>query len=71
MRKWKILNRGDVPLKAVTIAYSCPHCDEDATLPVLGLAIAQTAGGVVFDTGPHAMPTAIQCPYCRHQFEAA
>ena len=68
-RTWKIIRRGDVPESAATIAYTCPHCGIDAELPVLGLALAQLAsGGLVFDIGPHAMPSEIECRACRHRF---
>lgn len=71
-RAWKILERGEVPLVGVsTIDYTCPNCEMDARLPVKGLPMAQMCGGgIVFDTGPHAMPAIIQCPYCRKRYEA-
>lgn len=71
MPTWKILNRGAVPPSAPVIAYTCPGCERDADLPVRGLAVAQTGSAVVFDQGPHALPTVIQCPYCRRRYEAA
>lgn len=69
MRRWKILDRGNVPNRASMIEYTCPGCDRDAELPVKGMALAQFGGGVVFDVGRHAMPAQIQCPHCRRQYE--
>lgn len=64
VRTWKVLDRGEVPVGAPTISYSC-RCGYEAELPVVGLALAQTSdGAVVFDIGRHAMPTTIQCRKC-------
>ena len=72
MATWKVLDFGRVPTTgAVVISYDCPGCGHEAELPVLGMAIAQTAGGVVFEPGTHAIPAIIQCRHCRRRFEAA
>jgi rubredoxin len=68
-RRWKIIKRGSVPERANKISFACPHCLEEAELPVVGLPLAQIAGGLVFDIGPKALPDEIQCPACRHRFE--
>ena len=69
MRTWKILDRGDVPLRARLIRYSCLKCHTEAHLPVIGVPIAQIGQGLVFDVGPHAVPRRIECRSCRHEFE--
>lgn len=71
MSSWKIIDRGAVPTSAALIEYTCPGCEREADLPVKGLAIAQTAAGVVFDSAPHALPSVIQCPHCRRRYEVA
>lgn len=72
MANWKILDRGEVPIETASISYTCPACDRDADLPVMGLALAQmSGGGLVFDRGPYALPILIQCPHCRRRFESS
>jgi len=69
LRKWILVNRGAVPEPPQSeIEYSCPRCGKDSLLPILGAAMAQINGGVVFDVGPHAMPVEIRCPHCRREF---
>lgn len=67
---WKILDRGAVPVdQSKPVEFTCPGCGRDAILPVVGMAIAQFANGLVFDTDTHEMPACIQCRYCRRRFE--
>ena len=67
---WKILNRGAVPDPAPNhVMLTCLGCGREAQLPILGVALAQLHQGLVFDTGDHAMPKAIQCRHCRLVFE--
>ena len=67
---WDVIDRGAVPLTGTNdIEFDCPGCGREALLPVLGLALAQTAAGVVFDVGEHAMPREIRCRHCRRHFE--
>ena len=68
---WKILQRGRVQLDAPMVPYDCPRCGYEALLPILGMPLAQLSeGGIVFDTGDHAMPAEIQCRHCRRRFES-
>jgi hypothetical protein len=69
---WRVLDFGEVPESSATISFTCPKCGKDAELPVVGRALAQAAeGGVIFDTGKYALPTVIQCRFCRRKFEVA
>lgn len=71
-KEWRIVDRGDVPDPPTQkIPFDCPHCGHTAELPVLGLPLAQNAGGVVFDTAPSesSMPAVIECRKCRKKFE--
>lgn len=70
MGEWKIIDRGNVPENAGTIVYACPGCGTDASLPALGLPIAQIGDGVVFDNNKHSLPKIIQCRRCRRRYEA-
>ena len=66
---WNILDHGKVTGPGVhVIVYNCPGCGHEAKLPVLGLALAQCGGGILFDIGTYAMPTAIRCRQCRRAF---
>ncbi len=56
---------------AGSVVYTCPGCGQDAELPVVGLPIAQVAGGIVFDIGRNALPKKIMCRKCRRTFEKA
>ncbi len=73
MRKWRILEYGDVDPGKVgpTVEFNCPSCGKDAQLSVTGLAIAQVGSGLVFDRGKYAVPKVIECPHCRRRMEAA
>ena len=63
-RTWRIIDYGEVPEKAPTVPYTC-RCGYEAELPVLGLPLAQTGGGIVFDTcSRYAVPTTVQCRKC-------
>ena len=68
---WRILEIGwpDGTLTS-EVTFACPHCGWEADMPVVGLAIAQMEGGLIFDTGNHAVPHQIQCRSCRKRFEA-
>ena len=70
MKNWTILDRGEVPESwAKTIGVDCQNCGEECRMPVLGQPMAQLpGGGIVFDTGPQALPKEIRCPYCRAEF---
>jgi len=71
MKTWRVIDYGQVPENSTqTILFSCPKCDVEAELPVVGIALAQMGYAVVFDTGKYAMPRVIQCRYCRRQFES-
>ncbi len=65
---WKIIRRGAVPEDANVIEFGCPACGREALLPIVGIPLAQSGGGVVFD-GESAMPLEIQCRKCRKRFE--
>jgi hypothetical protein len=69
MRKatWKIIDRGVVPEITPAVDFTC-QCGHEASLPVMGLAMAQIGMALVFDTGKHAMPDIIQCRKCRRTF---
>lgn len=69
IKRWKILDRGSVPVLAETVSYTCPACLRDAELPVLGTVIAQLGPGLIFDPGPRALPSSVRCPSCHHSFE--
>jgi predicted RNA-binding Zn-ribbon protein involved in translation (DUF1610 family) len=67
---WGIVDRGKVPDPPdCVIDFTCQHCGNEAGLPVAGLAIAQIASGVVFDSPAHAMPAVIRCKKCRKLFK--
>ena len=72
MKNWKILDRGKVPeTGAKTIGVDCQNCGEESRMPILGQPIAQRPdGGIIFDTGPSALPKEIGCPHCRCEFLA-
>jgi hypothetical protein len=69
MKTWKILDYGKVPKTSSTIPYTC-RCGYEAQLPVVGRVLVVTGNeedgdvGIVFDTGPHAIPTTIRCRKC-------
>jgi hypothetical protein len=67
---WVIIDRGQIPNDAQEIEYTCVACGHDALLPVVGIAIAQTQSGIVFDCGGE-MPPIIECPHCHRKLEAA
>ena len=64
VKTWRIIDRGDVPLAAMTVPFVC-RCGYEAELPVRGRAIAATQDGIVFDPGHYAIPTTVQCRRCR------
>ncbi len=66
---WKILDRGAVPEIARLIDYTCLNCGASAELPVMGVPLAQSGHGIVFDTGPYATPKRIQCRHCGSRYE--
>lgn len=69
MRNWKILKWPNRPERTTSIEYHCTKCGKDANLAVVGIAMAQIDRGVIFDTPLFSMPEAIECPYCRKQYE--
>ena len=71
MRKWRILDRGDLPEDGLRlIQYYCVKCRKDSTLAVVGLPLAQIEDGLVFE-GDSVLPRKIEGPYCRRRLEAA
>ena len=67
---WKVVNRGRVPALAPNHAmYTCLGCMHEASLPVVGVAIAQIGQGLIFDPGDHAAPRTVQCRKCRRNYE--
>lgn len=66
---WKVIDRGEVPDDAPLVLFDCPKCAYEAWLPMVGVALAQLRGGIVFDGGDHAMPRVIQCRHCRRRFD--
>lgn len=69
MRKWKILDYGDVDRDVSDVSeFACPKCWEESELPVNGKTIAQIGAGLVFDPGKRALPKLIKCPHCRNTF---
>lgn len=71
MRKWRILDRGDLPGDGLRlIQFCCMKCRHDSTLAVIGLPIAQIEEALVFE-GKSILPRRIECPYCRRRLEAA
>ena len=69
MRTWKILDRGEVPEPATKALMTCVSCGTEASIPVVGMAIAQVGQGLVFDRGTYHMPHVIQCRTCRKVME--
>ena len=68
-KPWKILDRGMVPMDGFTsVQFTCLGCGNEALLEVFGIPMAQLHQGIVFDIGPHAMPSRIQCRKCRRTF---
>lgn len=65
---WDIIDFGKVPEKAKTLMFSCPGCEREALLPVVGVPLAEMSGGIVFDIGACAMPREIRCRKCRRHF---
>lgn len=71
MRKWRILDRGELPEEGLRlIQYCCMKCKHEAILAVVGLPLAQIEENLVFD-GRSTIPRKIECPYCRRRLEAA
>jgi hypothetical protein len=68
---WRILDSEPPGSWTGHISYSCPNCDAEALLPVMGRVLAQLSdGGLVFDRGEHHVPSKIQCRFCKHSFES-
>jgi len=65
MKEWTILDPGEVPSGARKVLFTCTECGADATLPVVGVPIAQAGAGLVFDRGPRSLPSVIECPVCK------
>ena len=64
MRTWKIIDRGSVPEQARKAELTCLACGIVATIPVVGIVMAQVGHGLVFDIGEHDTPKVIQCRNC-------
>lgn len=69
MRTWKILDLGDVPEDSAVTVLTCVRCGTDATIPVVGVAIAQVGAGLVFESKPYKTPRMIQCRKCGQVLE--
>lgn len=70
-RTWNVLERGfPEGAKERTIEFICQGCGYTAEMPVVGTALCQTPGGIVFDTDARGyVPKLIRCRRCRRQFE--
>ena len=65
VKTWKVLDFGKVPEHSTaSVDFTCCKCGREARLPVVGRPLAQIEHGLVFDIGPHAMPSLIQCRKC-------
>lgn len=72
VKTWKVLDWGDVPNGSPTVPVAC-RCGVEAELPILGRVLAIIGDGtdiegVIFDQGPYALPSVIQCRRCRRIF---
>jgi hypothetical protein len=74
LKTWEIIELGIAP--AANISLCCPHCAEDAVMPIARTespVIASVGLGLIFDDpcyrpGAAVLPVTIRCRTCRHTF---